>query len=141
MYTCTTHDVVVSVEPSYLDEESAPEKDLYVFAYTVIIRNEGKVPLRLTDRYWRITDALGRSREVRGEGVVGQQPLLQPGETFEYSSGAPLAAPSGIMTGSYTMRTAAGDRIDQALQILSHWRRYSHRHRQFARPLANRCCG
>ncbi len=97
------------VTPSYLASQSSPQDDHFVWAYTVQIINLGAGPVQLINRHWRITDALGRTEEVRGPGVVGEQPLLQPGESFEYTSGAPLRTPSGIMTGQYEMESESGD--------------------------------
>jgi ApaG protein len=112
MYSSTTHDITVSVEPTYLDQESAPEKNIYVWAYTVRIQNNSKETLQLRTRYWKITDAYGRVQEVHGPGVVGEQPVLKPGESFEYTSGTPLSTPSGIMAGVYAMETSTGDMVD-----------------------------
>jgi len=112
MYSSTTHDITVSVEPTYLDQESAPEKNIYVWAYTVRIQNNSKETLQLRTRYWKITDAYGRVQEVQGPGVVGEQPVLKPGESFEYTSGTPLSTPSGIMAGIYAMETSSGDMVD-----------------------------
>lgn len=113
MYTSKTHSIVVTVDPMYLEEESVPDKSRYVWAYSVRIENRGAETVRLTHRHWRITDALGRTQEVRGEGVVGEQPVLAPGESFEYTSGAPLPTPSGFMVGCYTVATDDG----RALQV------------------------
>lgn len=112
MYSSTTHNVTVSVNPVYLDGESVPDKSIFVWAYTVKIENKGTEVLQLRTRHWKITDALGRVQEVRGPGVVGEQPLLNPGESFEYTSGTPLSTPSGIMMGSYAMETADGRMVD-----------------------------
>lgn len=112
MYSSTTHDITVSVEPTYLDQESAPDKNIYVWAYTVRIENKGSDTLQLRTRYWKITDAYGRVQEVQGPGVVGEQPVLKPGESFEYTSGTPLSTPTGIMAGIYAMETSAGDMVD-----------------------------
>ncbi|MDY0008077.1 MAG: Co2+/Mg2+ efflux protein ApaG [Bdellovibrionales bacterium] len=108
MYSSTTHNVTVSVEPMYLDGESVPDKNIFVWAYTVRIENKGGEVLQLRTRRWTITDALGRVQEVSGPGVVGEQPVLKPGESFEYTSGTPLGTPSGIMTGTYAMETPDG---------------------------------
>ncbi|MEM1140282.1 MAG: Co2+/Mg2+ efflux protein ApaG [Pseudomonadota bacterium] len=102
-------DIIVSVEPTYLEERSEPVDDYYVWAYRVKIRNDGDQVVRLRSRYWRITDAQGRVQEVQGFGVVGEQPVLQPGDTFEYTSGTPLNTPSGIMSGNYHMETLDGE--------------------------------
>ena len=99
----TSHGIDISVATRYLDEQSAPAEDRYVFAYTINIRNAGPGPARLLRRHWVITDANGRVQEVRGEGVVGEQPRLRPGEAFEYTSGAVLETSVGTMRGSYEM--------------------------------------
>jgi ApaG protein len=93
----------IDVATRYLDEQSAPDEDRYVFAYTIQIRNTGKLPARLVARHWVITDANGRIEEVDGEGVVGEQPWLRPGEAFEYTSGAVIATGLGTMQGTYEM--------------------------------------
>ena len=112
MYSAITRAIRVSVEPVFLDEQSSPSDDHYVWAYQVKIENDGEETVQLVNRHWRITDAQGRMQEVQGEGVVGEQPTLKPGQTFEYTSGTPLGTPSGIMMGSYEMETTAGERFD-----------------------------
>jgi ApaG protein len=102
----------IDVATRYLDEQSEPEQDRYVFAYTVRIRNAGKVAARLLGRHWVITDANGNVREVTGEGVVGEQPWLRPGEDFSYTSGAVLETHLGTMHGSYEMIADDGTRFD-----------------------------
>jgi ApaG protein len=119
MYDETTRDIRVTVEPTFLDEESSPEEGRYVWSYHVRITNGGRETVQLRDRYWRITDARGRVQEVRGVGVVGEQPILNPGESFTYTSGAPLTTPSGIMAGSYRMETSAGESFDVAIPAFS----------------------
>ena len=101
----------IDVDTRFLDEQSAPEEDRYVFAYTIHIRNQGKVPARLLGRHWLITDGNGNVREVVGEGVVGEQPWLRPGEGFEYTSGAVLETDIGTMRGSYDMLADDGTRF------------------------------
>lgn len=118
-YSETTRGIRVSVVPQYLPEQSAPDDGRYVWAYTVRIENLGTETVQLLNRYWRITDALGTSHEVRGEGVVGEQPVLNPGETFEYTSGTPLATPSGMMMGAYEMETRTGDFFDAVVPAFS----------------------
>lgn len=103
MYTKNTHDVVVIASTNYLDEHSTPEAHRYVWAYDIQIENRSNRTLQLLNRYWHITDGLGQVQEVRGPGVVGEQPVLKPGEAFRYTSGAALTTPSGIMVGSYQM--------------------------------------
>ena len=107
-YEQTTHGIRVTVEPAYLDRQSEPEKNRFVWAYRVTIANEGPETVQLLTRHWQITDGLGQRHEVQGPGVVGEQPVLKPGEAFEYTSGTPLATPSGIMAGSYRMKTMSG---------------------------------
>jgi ApaG protein len=102
----------VDVSASYIDEQSKPEEDHYAFSYTITLRNVGQVPARLMTRHWLITDANGKVREVRGEGVLGEQPHLQPGQGFRYSSGAVLATPVGAMQGSYQMLADDGAHFD-----------------------------
>jgi ApaG protein len=112
MYTTTTHSIMVTVEPTYLDDESRPRRNRYLWAYHVTIENRGVEPVQLKSRYWKITDSLGRTQEVRGEGVIGEQPIIGPGESYEYSSGTPLSTPSGIMVGSYYMETRDGRTLE-----------------------------
>ena len=119
MYEETTQGVRVSVNPVYLDNQSEPERGHYVWAYQVRIENDGVETVQLRSRHWRITDANGLVQEVRGAGVVGEQPVLEPGETFEYTSGTPLNAPSGIMVGSYGMQTDDGDMIEVDIPAFS----------------------
>jgi ApaG protein len=102
----------VEVQPQYLPEQSAPEQGLYSFAYTITIANSGEVPAQLISRHWIITNELGQIEEVKGLGVVGQQPLLRPGESFEYTSGCRLRTPSGTMQGSYFCVAEDGERFD-----------------------------
>ena len=103
------NNIVIDAMPFFIAEQSAPEKGRYVFAYTITITNEGALPAKLLQRYWLITDANGKIQEVRGEGVIGEQPYLKPGESFRYTSGAILETPVGIMQGHYTMRSDDGD--------------------------------
>ncbi len=119
MYSKTTNSITVTVEPIFLDEKSSPEKQHYVWAYHVVIENKGSETVKLKSRYWRIMDSLGRIREVRGPGVVGEQPVLKPGESFEYTSGTPLDTPSGIMAGEYYMVTEDGHDIDVDIPAFS----------------------
>ena len=101
----------IDVDTRFLDEQSAPEEDRYVFAYTIHIRNLGKIPARLLGRHWLITDGNGKVQEVVGEGVVGEQPWLRPGEGFEYTSGAVLETDIGTMRGSYDVLADDGTRF------------------------------
>lgn len=103
MYTAVTQDIQVTVLPEFMPDRSEPDKSRYFWAYTVEIANLGHRVVQLIARHWIITDAEGRVEEVRGLGVVGEQPVLQPGESFRYTSGCPLATPSGIMAGSFQM--------------------------------------
>ena len=112
MYSAVTREIRVQVEPVYLDDQSEPDNAQYVWAYRVQIENEGTETVQLLTRYWHITDGMGRVQEVRGAGVVGEQPVLNPGESYEYTSGTPLPTPSGIMKGSYQMITPSGDKFD-----------------------------
>ena len=108
-YSRVTRGISVSVEPIYLSDQSAPDDDYYVWAYKVEIENQGSETVQIRSRVWRIVDSFGRTQETRGMGVVGEQPVIKPGETFEYTSGTPLQAPSGIMGGNYQMQTDGGD--------------------------------
>ncbi len=119
MYEKTTRTIRVTVKPFYLDEQSSPSEDHYVWAYHVRIENMGDDTVRLRTRHWHITDENGRVHEVRGAGVVGEQPVLRPGEAFEYTSGTPLATPSGIMVGDYAMETEDGERFTVAIPAFS----------------------
>ena len=119
MYKQKTREIEVRVIPLYLDDQSQPDEDHYVWAYQVAIENTGGETVQLLSRYWHITDARGRVQEVRGAGVVGEQPVLGPSQTFEYTSGTPLATPSGIMVGSYRMETEQGESFDVAIPAFS----------------------
>jgi len=107
-----SHSIRVAVETSYLAEQSDPESRRFVFTYTITIRNEGSTPAKLLRRHWLITDADGKVQEVHGDGVVGEQPHLQPGQGFRYTSGAVLETPVGSMQGSYQMLADDGERFD-----------------------------
>lgn len=110
--TSDRHVLKIVVTPRYLAEQSAPEQNRYVFAYTIRIHNIGKIPARLISRHWIITDSNGKVEEVRGEGVIGEQPWLRPGDHFEYTSGAVLETPFGTMQGSYQMLADDGSHFD-----------------------------
>jgi ApaG protein len=112
MYRAVTRQIEVTVEPNFLPERSSSEKREYFWSYTIVITKSGKETVQLQTRHWVITDASGRKQEVRGEGVVGEQPVLAPGERFEYTSGVPLPTASGIMAGRYQMVTAGGERFE-----------------------------
>ena len=119
MYQEVTRAIRIAVKPFYLEDQSSPEEGHYVFAYKVRIENQGLQTVQLRNRYWRITDELGRCQEVRGAGVVGEQPVLNPGDSFEYTSGTPLKTPSGIMVGSYEMETSDGEHFEAAIPAFS----------------------
>jgi len=119
MYSTTTSDVTVSVETTYLDHESQPDENVYVWAYKIRIENHRADTVQLRSRHWKITDAFGRTQEVKGPGVVGEQPVLKPGASYEYTSGTPLPTPSGIMVGSYSMEDATGKLFDVAIPAFS----------------------
>ena len=109
MYRALTRDIEVVVEPFYLEEQSDPDDDRYVWGYRIVISNNSDLTVRLVNRYWNITDQNGVVDEVSGAGVVGEQPTLSPGDTYEYSSGCPLDTPSGLMFGHYQMATDKGE--------------------------------
>ena len=119
MYEKTTREIRVVVKPLYLDEQSSPSEDHFVWAYHVRIENQGGETVQLRNRFWSITDANGLVHEVRGAGVVGEQPVLGPGEVFEYTSGTPLATPSGIMVGDYGMESENGEFFKVAIPAFS----------------------
>ena len=119
MYSATTREIRVLVEPIYLDEQSEPDDSQFVWAYRVQIENESAETVQLLTRYWHITDGMGRVQEVRGAGVVGEQPTLNPGDSYEYTSGTPLPTPSGIMKGSYQMKTPTGEKFDIEIPAFS----------------------
>ena len=112
MYERITRGIRVAVKPAYLDDQSDPEEGQFLWSYTVTIENKGTEAVQLLSRYWHITDGKGRIQEVRGPGVVGAQPVLAPGQTFQYTSGCPLPTASGFMTGRYQMRSASGEAFE-----------------------------
>jgi ApaG protein len=112
----STNKIRVEVETAYVDEQSDPNEHRFVFSYTITIRNEGEVPARLLTRHWIITDANGKVQEARGDGVVGEQPHLKPGQGFRYTSGAVIETPVGAMQGTYEMIDDAGQRFDAPIQ-------------------------
>lgn len=114
-----THDITIAVETMYIEEQSSPQTDHYVFAYTITIQNTGTVAARLLTRHWIITDANGKVREVKGEGVVGEQPYLQPLEAFRYTSAAVIETPFGTMQGSYEMIGDDGLTFDAPIRAFS----------------------
>ena len=112
MYRAVTRQIEVTVEPNFLPGKSSAENREFFWSYTVVITNSGKETVQLQTRHWVITDASGRRKEIRGEGVVGEQPVLAPGERFEYTSGVPLPTASGFMAGRYQMVTESGERFE-----------------------------
>jgi ApaG protein len=118
-YIAITRGIAVSVEPTYLENRSSPGSSQYVWAYRVTIENQGRETVQLLSRHWMITNARGELNEVKGPGVVGQQPILKPGESYEYTSGAPLNTPWGMMGGSYLMESESGERFDIEIPTFS----------------------
>lgn len=119
MYQKTTNGIEVIVKPSFLNDQSNPDAHYFVWVYHVKITNQSSKPARLLSRFWRIIDALGQTKEVRGSGVVGEQPRLQEGESFQYSSGVPLTTASGIMSGYYEMEKDDGEGFLVAIPAFS----------------------
>lgn len=111
-YRAVTRAIEVNVTPRYLPDRSSPENGYFFWAYTILLTNRGRETVQLKTRHWRITDANGRLQEVRGAGVVGEEPVLRPGENYEYTSGVPLPTSSGFMVGTYGMVTEIGERFD-----------------------------
>jgi len=118
-YVETTRSIKVMVEPQYLEDQSEPDENHFVWAYHVRIENHGNETVQLMTRYWRIMDSQGGVQEVRGDGVVGEQPILKPGDMYEYTSGTPLATPSGIMNGSFQMQSKSGELFDAIVPAFS----------------------
>ncbi len=118
-YKKITHNIEISVIPEYQTDRSQPDNHLYIWSYRVRLENQGDVTVTLRQRCWHITDALGHTEVVRGAGVIGEQPTLAPGESYEYSSGTPLATPSGIMLGTYDMEKEDGDWITVEIPAFS----------------------
>lgn len=119
MYRALTRDIEVTVEPYYLEEQSDPDDSRYVWGYRIVISNHSDIAVRLMTRYWHITDENGQVDEVSGPGVIGEQPLLNPGDTYEYSSGCPLDTPSGVMFGHYSMEAEGGETFNVAIPAFS----------------------
>lgn len=119
MVTATTRDISVTVETSYLEKQSDPDEQYFVWAYRIIIANHSNQTVQLLSRHWKISDGQGRVQEVRGEGVIGEQPILEPGANYTYSSGTPLQTPSGFMHGSYQMQSDDGERFDVDIPAFS----------------------
>jgi ApaG protein len=118
-YMAITRGIAVSVEPTYLEASSSPIDSQYVWAYKVTIENHGQETVQLLSRHWMITNARGEYTEVKGPGVIGKQPILKPGESYAYTSGAPLNTPSGMMGGSYQMESDRGERFDIEIPAFS----------------------
>ncbi|MBD3609067.1 MAG: Co2+/Mg2+ efflux protein ApaG [Gammaproteobacteria bacterium] len=116
MSTAENYDIQVSVTTDYITEQSIPEEDRYVFAYTITIENHGKIAAKLQTRHWYITNADNNVEEVMGEGVVGEHPHLQPGESYQYTSGAVIETPVGSMYGSYQMLADDGTKFDAPIK-------------------------
>jgi len=112
MYRAVTRQIEVTVEPNFLPEKSSVEQCRYFWSYTIVITNTGDETVQLKERHWTITDASGRQQQIRGEGVVGEQPVIAPGERFEYTSGVPLTTASGFMVGRYQMVNETGERFE-----------------------------
>jgi ApaG protein len=112
MYERVTRGIRVLVRPTFLDDQSDPDEGRYLWSYTITIENRGPETVQLLSRYWHITDGTGRVQEVRGPGVVGAQPVIEPGKTFEYTSGCPLPTASGAMMGRYQMRAVSGEAFE-----------------------------
>src|SRR6202050_4538274 len=119
MYRASTRNIVVAVTPRFVADRSSPDNNYFFWAYTIAITNNGDDTVQLKTRHWRITDASGRRQEVRGAGVVGEEPVLKAGESFEYTSGVPLQTPSGFMVGTYGMETPAGDHFEIEIPAFS----------------------
>ncbi len=119
VYQETTRSIVISVQPVYLEDQSEPGNSHYVWAYHIRIENKSTETVQLIGRYWNITDANGTVREVRGSGVVGEQPTIAPGESFEYTSGMPLVTPSGIIMGNYFMISETGEQFETTIPSFS----------------------
>jgi len=118
-FEAETEGVHVAVQSYFLNEQSEPEEGQYVWAYRIKISNKSDTPVKLLSRHWIITDGVGGIHEVRGEGVVGEQPLISPGDSFIYTSGTPLSTPSGFMGGSYEMRRTDGHTFDVEIPAFS----------------------
>lgn len=119
MYTKTTHHINVSVDPIFLDDQSLPSDNHFVWAYQIWIENQGPETVQLLKRTWRITDGNGVTHEIKGDGVVGEKPWIAPGTTYHYTSGTPLATPSGMMEGIYHMKTQAGEHFEVIIPVFS----------------------
>jgi ApaG protein len=119
MYQAVTEHIRVTVRPEFIEQQSQPENNKFIWAYTIMVENRSPETVTLLTRHWIITDGRGRRQDVRGDGVVGEQPTLQPGQRFEYTSGCPLSTPSGMMMGSYGMVTSSGRPFDVTIPPFS----------------------
>ena len=119
MFEETTRNIRIAVTPTFLGDQSDPHENRYLWAYHITIENKGREAVQLLTRHWHITDARGRVREVEGPGVIGKQPVILPGKSHEYSSGVPLETPSGFMSGSYRMKSAAGEGFDVKIPLFA----------------------
>lgn len=119
MFEETTRSIRIAVTPTFLGDQSDPNDNRFLWAYHITIENHGREAVQLLTRHWHITDARGRVREVEGPGVIGQQPIIPPGRKHEYSSGVPLETPSGFMTGTYHMKSAAGEEFEVKIPLFA----------------------
>lgn len=119
MFTKTTRHIKITATPQFMAEHSEPGEDHYVWAYTIQLENDGDETVQLLNRHWKITDAQGLTQEVRGQGVIGEQPVLNPGEAFRYTSGTALATASGVMLGEYEMVNKDGERFEVEVPAFS----------------------
>jgi ApaG protein len=119
MYRAVTRDIEITAKPHFLEGQSKPDEGRFVWAYTITIANNGRETVQLLTRHWVITDGLGHQQEVKGPGVVGEQPLLRPQDSFTYSSGCPLTTPSGVMSGTYGMVTPSGEHFEATIPAFS----------------------
>ena len=119
MFSKKTNNIDITVIPYYLEGQSVPDEQHFVWAYQVTINNLGQQTVQLKNRYWKITDSNGANKEVKGAGVVGEQPILHPGDKYKYTSGTPLSTPSGFMEGYYEMETTDGDKFTASVPLFS----------------------
>lgn len=119
MYRAVTRNIAVTVSPRFMPERSSSEESRYFWAYTIEITNHGDITVQLKTRHWIITDGIGHQQEVRGAGVIGEEPVLKPGAAFKYTSGVPLPTPSGFMVGTYGMVTPDGERFEIEIPAFS----------------------
>lgn len=118
-YEAETNGILVRVRPAFIEAESSPEEDRFLWAYHVEIENRGDHTLQLMTRHWRITDSDGRTQHVDGPGVIGKHPVLRPGGRFEYTSGCPLTTPSGMMQGAYRFEDETGASVEAAIPLFA----------------------